>query len=202
MESTVSVRPLRLEDIARLHEIDTGFVSDAVLQVDKLVQGLGVVWTVHEVALASPLGKPNGYDLVSEDLALVRRRLEEGHSLQLLAEHAGRPVGLIDAEHQAWNQTSMVWNILIDRHHRRRGLGRHFMQRAAEWARQHGCRALTLETQNNNIDACRFYQHLGFRLTGIRDDLYHNDDLQRGEVAIFWSLAVDASTGDRGVNGV
>lgn len=198
MDGGVSVRPLRLGDLARLEEIDTGFVSDAILQVDKPVQGLGVVWDVHEVVLAQPFDRPNGYDFTAEDLAVVQRRLEEGHSLQLLAEDAGRPVGLIEAEHQAWNHTAMVWNILIDRRYRQRGLGRCFMERAAEWARQRDCRALTLETQNNNINACRFYHHLGFRLTGIRDDFYHNDDLARGEVAIFWSLALDMPAGDGG----
>lgn len=198
MEGRISVRPLTLEDIPRLHEIDTGFTSDAILRVDKTTQGLGVLWNVRQAPLEQPLDKPNGYDFTAEDLALVQRRLEEGRSLQLLAERDGRLVGLIEVEQQAWNHTAVVWNILIDRDYRRRGLGRDFMERASEWARRRGCRALTLETQSNNINACRFYRGLCFRLTGIRDDLYHNDDLQRGEVAIFWSLALDASPSPQG----
>lgn len=197
MEGTVVVRSLGLADIARLHEIDAGFTSDAILQVDKVPQGLGVGWNLHEVALDPPLDTPSGYHFTPEDLADIQRRLTEGLSMQLLAEDAGRLVGLLEVEDQPWNRTAMVWNILVDRAYRRRGLGRYFMRRAMEWARQRNRRALMLETQTNNIRACRFYQKMGFRLTGIRDDLYHNDDLTRGEVAIFWSLVLDASTTNR-----
>jgi len=196
VRGSVSIRPLRADDLPRLPEIDTRFVSDAVLRVDKSVQGLRVVWNLYEVALAQAFERPNGYYFTNDDLALTRRRMEEGHSLQLVAETANHVVGFIDVEHQAWNHTSMIWNILIDHDYRRQGLGRCFVERAAEWARQRGCRALTLETQNNNISACRFYWRMGFRLTGIRDDFYHNDDLARGEVAIFWSLSIDRPAGD------
>ena len=61
MEGRISVRPLTREDIPRLHEIDTGFTSDAILQVDKTTQGLGVLWDVRQAPLDQPLDKPTGY---------------------------------------------------------------------------------------------------------------------------------------------
>jgi len=60
------------------------------------------------------------------------------------------------------------------------------------WGRELGLRALILETQNNNVIACRSYQSVGFRLCGINDHYYTNNDLAKGEVAIFWVYELGA----------
>jgi len=139
------------------------------------------------VPLAQPFDKGHGYDPTEEELAELRRRLQRGQGLYLVAEAGGRIVALLEVEPQEWNHTAWVWDILVDWNYRRRGVGRSLMQRAIAWAKERDYRALSLETQSNNINACRFYQRMGFRLTGIREDLYTNEDIAKGEVAIFWS---------------
>jgi ribosomal protein S18 acetylase RimI-like enzyme len=94
-------------------------------------------------------------------------------------------------ERERWRDTATVWNILVDRGYRRRGLGCELMNRAIEWARGHGLRGITLETQTNNLSACRFYQAMGFKLCGIDDHFYSNDDIGAKEVAIFWWYELD-----------
>jgi ribosomal protein S18 acetylase RimI-like enzyme len=44
---------------------------------------------------------------------------------------------------------------------------------------------IVCETQNTNVPAIRFYRALGFTVDGIDVSLYTNDDLARGEVALF-----------------
>jgi len=45
---------------------------------------------------------------------------------------------------------------------------------------------LMLETQNNNLAACAFYEKHGFRLGGIDRCLYQGLDPQSSEIALFW----------------
>jgi len=183
----IQIRDLTLEDVPRLREINPTFVSDTVLKVERGEEGMEVAWRLHEVPLAQPFDKGHGYDPTEEELAELRRRLQRGQGLYLVAEAGGRIVALLEVEPQEWNHTAWVWDILVDWNYRRRGVGRSLMQRAIAWAKERDYRALSLETQSNNINACRFYQRMGFRLTGIREDLYTNEDIAKGEVAIFWS---------------
>ncbi len=43
-----------------------------------------------------------------------------------------------------------------------------------------------LETQDNNVGACRLYQACGFEIGGFDRKLYGGIAAVRGEVAIFW----------------
>lgn len=182
-----TVRPMQAEDLPRLREINPHFVSEAVLRVEKVAEGLGVTWRLCEVALATPFDRGEGYVLTDADLREIGEKLAQGQSLQLVAEEAGRLVALLDVRPQEWNHTAFVWCLSVDEAYRWQGLGRALMARAIAWAREKHLRALCLETQTNNVPACRFYQRLGMHLSGIRDDLYTNDDPGKGEVAIFWS---------------
>ena len=177
-------------DMERLAQINSTFTSEAILAVERTGKGLEVGWRLVEHRLDVPFEKGRAYDLSEEDLARSRRLCETGpeDTLQLIAEDRGRLVGLLEVERWRWNNSGWLWNVIVDRDYRRRGLGRQFVRRAIEWGRKLGLRVLILETQTNNVHACRFYQTMGFRLCGINDHYYTNDDLVRGEVAIFWVL--------------
>ena len=185
--ASILIRELTLEDVSRLREINSRFTSDSVLQVEKVGEGPEVSWRLCEVPLASPFDKGHGYDITDQELTALSEFVKQGQGLFLVAEAAGRLVAFLEVRPQEWNHTAFVWSVLVGWDYRRRGLGRRLLERAIAWARAKGYRALCLETQSNNINACRFYRHTGFRLTGIRDDLYSNDDLAKSEVAIFWS---------------
>ena len=51
---------------------------------------------------------------------------------------------------------------------------------AERWGVAHGCHALWVETQDNNVAAVRFYLRQGCELASVRDDAYpdHPDELQ------------------------
>jgi ribosomal protein S18 acetylase RimI-like enzyme len=181
------IRPLTEDDIPRLAEIRPGFVSDTALRVERLGNGLEAGWRLVEHPLPEPFDKGHAYDFDANERAAIRRRLQRGDGLHLVVEWRGRFAGLLEATPQEWNSTASVWNLMLDRAIRRQGVGRELFARAAAWARQAGYRALVFETQTNNVPACRFYLALGCRLDGLRETLYHNDDLARGEVALFWT---------------
>lgn len=182
------VRPMTSEDVVRLSEIDANFESSLYLDVVKEVDGLNVTWRLIERPLVPPF-MCTDYDFDAQERRQVGRRLQAGEGLWLVAELArrGRLTGMVDVQRQAWRKAGWVWNIAIDRAYRGRGLGRALMERVMEWGRCQDLRAIILETQTNNWPACRFYQHLGFQLTGIDDHYYTNQDVTNKEVALFWT---------------
>lgn len=187
MSAEPTIRPLTEADIPRLAEIRPGFVSDTALRVERLGQGLEAGWRLVEYPLPQPFDKGHAYDFDANEQAAIRRRVRHGDGLHLVVEWRGRIAGLLEVTPQEWNNTAWVWNLMLDQAIRRQGIGRELFARAITWARQAGYRALVFETQTNNVPACKFYLTLGCRLDGLRETLYHNDDLARGEVALFWT---------------
>jgi len=183
---TLAIRPLALADLPRLAELDGEFESDRFLAVTKTGDGLNVAWHLVERPLVPPF-RSTDYGFSDSDCAEMGARFGRGDGLWLAAQdQTGRLVAVLDMEREAWHNAARLWNIAIDRAYRRQGLGRELMQRAIAWAREQGLRAIWLETQTNNLPACRFYHTLGFRLGGLDDHLYSNDDIDEREVALFW----------------
>jgi ribosomal protein S18 acetylase RimI-like enzyme len=182
-----SIRPLTSTDVPRLAEIDAEFESDRFLDVEKTTDGLNVSWRLIERSLDPPF-RSSDYSLSRQQREEVAVRLCADDGLYLVAEdkQTSQLVALLDVEHERWRDTATIWNILVDRAYRRRGLGRELIQRAIDWAREQGLRAIMLETQTNNLAAYRFYQAMGFELCGLDDHFYSNDDIGAQEVAIFF----------------
>jgi ribosomal protein S18 acetylase RimI-like enzyme len=94
-------------------------------------------------------------------------------------------VGLALAEPLAWNRSLWVWEIGVARSHRRRGIGRRLVDELSRRARKAGLRVLVCETQTTNVPAIDFYRKVGFGLDGVDVSYYTNEDLGRGEIAVF-----------------
>jgi GNAT superfamily N-acetyltransferase len=58
--------------------------------------------------------------------------------------------------------------LTIHARRRRNGVGTALIEAVRAVARERGCQRLWLVTTNDNVDAMRFYQRLGFRLSAIR----------------------------------
>ncbi|UOQ44871.1 GNAT family N-acetyltransferase [Halobacillus salinarum] len=77
-----------------------------------------------------------------------------------------------------------IENIAVKKEVRKHGVGALLLKKAEEWARGHQLIGLSLETQDDNLAACRFYMKHGFQLGGM--DLYrhlHNPHIDK---ALFW----------------
>jgi ribosomal protein S18 acetylase RimI-like enzyme len=97
----------------------------------------------------------------------VARRGELVHPLDhpmLVAEENGRLVGLLT--YVVTGGDCEVLTLHMDE--RRRGLGSALIAEVKQIARRSGCKRLWVITTNDNVDALRFYQRRGFRLTAIR----------------------------------
>lgn len=97
---------------------------------------------------------------------------------------------------RAWNNYAQIEDIAVDRDARRLGVGSRLMQAALAWARTERLPGVRLETQANNVQACRFYAGLGFSLGGHDRFLYRALGSERAETALYWYLLF----GDEGMS--
>ncbi len=87
-----------------------------------------------------------------------------------------------------WNQFAYLDDIAVDVSFRRQGVGRALLQHAVAWARDRQLAGVMLETQNNNVAACRLYASNGFMLAGFDRCLYRGLHPDTDEIALYWYL--------------
>jgi len=73
--------------------------------------------------------------------------------------------------------------------HRRLGVGRALLEHAIQWAKQQGVTTrMSIETQNTNVSACRFYAAMGAKLGDIDRNAYENDEEVKHEIRLNWYI--------------
>ena len=127
-----------------------------------------------------------GYDII--DVEPYRKSYDDEEEDEtdgelFIARLEGRPAGAI-ALSEAWNGYARIDNILVDANLRRAGVATALLHHAVDWCRCRGLPGLMLETQNNNVAACKLYERFGFRLGGFDTHLY--GAAAPGEIALFW----------------
>ena len=183
-----TIRPLHTNDIPKLIDIRPSFRTNTILRVEETGSGYALGWQLVEVELDEPYDKGHGYDFDATERKNIQERLAQDDTLieVVLEPDTERIVGILDIEERAWNQTVWIWNIMLDEAVRGQGLGTRLMERTIAWAKHRQARAIILETQTNNVPACRFYAKMGFKLVGLNTMFYSNRDNERDEIAIFW----------------
>lgn len=85
-----------------------------------------------------------------------------------------------------WNKYAFIEDICVAKSARGKGVGSALIHKAIEWAKNSYLIGLALETQDNNLLACRFYAKCGFVIGGVNTMLYRN--FNNRESAVFWYL--------------
>jgi GNAT superfamily N-acetyltransferase len=107
-----------------------------------------------------------GYELTEGDAAdrLSRILIRDDHQF-LVADVEGRAVGwvhVVFAEYVDAEAFVVIGGLVVDRNHRRLGIGRALMNRAETWARERGCSMVRLTSSATRNAAHRFYEDLGY----------------------------------------
>lgn len=66
-----------------------------------------------------------------------------------------------------WNRFAYIENIAVKQAFRKLGVGHQLLAAATKWAQQRELIGLSLEAQDDNLIACRFYAREGFVLGGV-----------------------------------
>ena len=107
-----------------------------------------------------------GYDLTVDD---ARSRLSRilGRDAQqfFVADLGGRAIGwvhVVVVEYVDAEAFVLIGGLVVDRDHRRLGVGRALMDRAETWARERGCSMVRLTSSATRSAAHKFYETLGY----------------------------------------
>ncbi|MET0951169.1 MAG: GNAT family N-acetyltransferase, partial [Pseudomonas sp.] len=95
-----------------------------------------------------------------------------------------------------WNGFAHVDELAVDISARRNGVARALLDVAQFWSRKQDLPGIMLETQNNNLAACKLYERCGFVVGGVDHMRYRGIDPQTREAAIFWYLLFNDAVTD------
>lgn len=87
-----------------------------------------------------------------------------------------------------WNGFAHVDELAVAARARRHGVAKSLLDVVKFWSHKKNLPGIMLETQNNNLGACRLYERCGYQVGGIDYLRYRGIDPQTSEVAIFWYL--------------
>lgn len=136
-------------------------------------------WRVDEV---EPFEK--NYCIDSQEFC---DRRQASQSMVLVAWWGEQAVGHIVLR-KHWNGFGYIDELAVDRPARRAGVARSLLERARAWSEECSLAGVVLETQNNNLAACRLYENFGFVVGSVDHLCYRGIDAQTRETGIFWYL--------------
>lgn len=103
-----------------------------------------------------------------------------------LAIAGGECVGMVRIS-QCWFGYGYIDDIMVDREYRHIGIGVKLLDAASAWCRAHKLQGIVLETQDNNLQACRFYTKYGFKLCGVNTEKYSLTKY-KDEISLYFKL--------------
>ena len=109
--------------------------------------------------------------------------IDSSEKIVLLAFHEDTCIGQIRLV-KDWNRFAYIENIAVKKDFRKSGVGHLLLEAAEIWAKGQSLIGLSLEAQNDNLIACRFYVKEGFVLGGV-DTLKQSANLQI-DITLYW----------------
>ena len=181
------IRPLPSIDASLLERLITGYTSTETYRVARVETADTIRFELRLTPLEQPFDKRYP-PLDSTEFQRYHDRAAAGHVFG--AFDGETCVGIALCEPQGWNCCLYVWEFHIAPEYRGQGVGRALMAAVEAHARDEGLRCIVCETQTTNVPAIRFYRALGFTVDAVDVSLYANDDIERGEVAVFMKKRV------------
>lgn len=180
----IAIRELSEQNLQVVNHFDDTFLvnSKIILRVD---DGK-ISYSVMDVP---PYEKNYPYDEMDP-----RSFLNNPDQTVFLAYADDQPAGQIVVK-KNWNGCAYIDDVLVDVHYRRRGIGRALIQRAIAWAAEKNLPGVMLETQDNNVAACRLYEKCGFILGGFDRFLYRGLHPAADETALYWYYFIEPVRG-------
>jgi ribosomal protein S18 acetylase RimI-like enzyme len=147
-------------------------------------------WTLTERSIDEPYIKD--YDASeAERPSSWARRFDISHWVMLVARHEDQPIGVAVVAMNTpgldmlENRTDVaaLWDIRVAPAHRGRRVGTALFDAVEESAFSRGCGLLRIETQNNNVAACRLYESCGCSLEKVEPGVYSDFP---DEIRLIW----------------
>jgi ribosomal protein S18 acetylase RimI-like enzyme len=157
-----------------------GYETDKIFSVSTIGIGNSFEFTIREKSLSYK----KVWETSSEDINDLNETIEQGNSFGAFENN--ELVGWAICDFRKWNNSLFIENILVHEEFRGQNIGKLFIKNINRKARELQCRMVELEVQNTNYPAIKFYQKVGFSISGINTKLYNNST----ETALFMSFDV------------
>jgi streptothricin acetyltransferase len=115
----------------------------------------GKEWSISETLLDTPYMKTYPNDVFDSKMYI-----DNPNEAAFIAMLDGLRVGSIRVGRR-WNKNAFIDDLVVDIIHRGRGVGTMLMDAAVNWGKENDYHGISLETQDNNLLACRFYLKYG-----------------------------------------
>lgn len=109
--------------------------------------------------------------------------IDSSEKIVLLAFHENECIGQIRLV-KDWNRLAYIENIAVRSSFRKNGVGHLLLEAAETWAKEQSLIGLSLEAQNDNLIACRFYAKEGFVLGGV--DTLKQSANPEIDITLYW----------------
>jgi ribosomal protein S18 acetylase RimI-like enzyme len=190
----IDLLPANLQTLTEYSTIPINFEVKSIYKIRLMAGGLGGIRLTEE-----PVSEPYIKDYDARDGEGPTRwlsRFDTSNWVILLARSGEIVVGgaVIVAFSpeihmlRGRNDLATVWDLRVRPEFRRQGMGTEVFRRAAKWAKEKGCRQLSVETQNVNVPACKFYRKHGCALGEINRFQYASNPSIAHEVMLVWYL--------------
>ncbi|QAS51491.1 GNAT family N-acetyltransferase [Halobacillus litoralis] len=174
IEGKINIVPLTIENIE-----DVNATNDYFTVFGRLIPTFnGRIWT-HEEELFNETKEIKFPD----DHLNWEEFLDNGDKTLFFAYMKGKCVGQIRMM-KARNRFCYIENIAVIKQARKQGVGTELLKVAEKWARERNLAGLSLETQNDNLGAIRFYIRHGFELGGV--DTHTHMKNPNIDIALYW----------------
>lgn len=84
----------------------------------------------------------------------------------------------------------ILWDIRVSDTYKRKGIGQKLFDMGVINAKKDGYQQMIIECQNNNVQACKFYQKQGAVLSKLDMYAYYFDPKIRNEIQFIWYLDI------------
>ena len=142
----------------------------------------GKEWIIYEELLDKPRTKT-----YRDDVFDPKTYIDNPDEAAFIAVSDSKLVGSLRIGRR-WNNNAFVDDLTVDKNYRGYGIGTALMNAAVEWSRENEYHGVSLETQDWNLLACRFYIKYGFKLGGIDCHVYDAFESSRHETALYFYL--------------
>jgi len=200
----IEVRAVHVNDAPALYELDYNFETDRIytLRVENNLiredadplpdDHAAFAFELVEMSVDLPLYKNfREYENALADVEAKLRAVEGGY----VALVDGVVAGGILLNIEEWRSVVRIQDLIVDRQSRRYGVGSLLLSCASDWAREHDCWAIILETQNTNYPAIQFYLRNGLEIWSINQHFYPPGP-QAHEIAVFMGKRLSPDTSE------
>lgn len=188
----IEIKEVTKEHLEEYAKIPMLVKVNSKFELKKVDKGLGGI-TFNEIVVAEYI----------KDLSLYDKPLEWNERFDisnwgfLIAYDNDLPIGgaTLAYDTEGVNMLSnrrditVLWDLRVAPEYKSKGIGSKLFSYAVNWSKERNCKQIKIETQNNNVPACKFYAKQGAILAEINEYAYYGEDDE--EVMFIWYLNLE-----------